>query len=141
MSAVLPVPPERAWEALVRWEEQPRWMRDAARVRVLTRSREGVGVLIAATTRVLGLPLLTERLEVVVWDPPRQLVIAHRSLVRGVGTWTLEPHPGGSRFGWTERLSLPPPVLGELALLAYRPVLRWLMRGSAANLARYLAST
>jgi len=132
-SILLPVRPEAAWAFLLRWEEQPRWMGDAATVRVLSWQREGVGTRLAVRTRVLNVPLFTEELEVVGWDPPRRLVVAHRSFLRGLGTWTLDPAGPGTRFTWTEELSLPLPALGELALLAYRPVLRRLMRAGLAR--------
>jgi hypothetical protein len=48
---------------------------------------------------------------------------------------------GSTRFTWTEVLSLPIPLLGEFALLVYRPFMRRLMRGSLANLQRLVAST
>lgn len=136
---VLPVPIERAWEVLTAWEDQPRWMRDADAVRVLGSRREGVGTQVAVRTRVLGVPLFTERLEVTIWEPPRRLVIAHRSVVRGVGTWRLQPIEGGTWFTWTEELRLPIPGLGELILRAYRPVLRRLMRRGLAALRASLA--
>jgi hypothetical protein len=139
-SAILPVPIDDAWAALLRWEDQPRWMKDADSVRVLTSARSGVGVLIAVKTRVLNVPLFTERLEVVEWDPPRRLTMAHRSFVRGVGTWELEPDPAGARFTWTEEISLPVPLLGELALLVYRPFMRHLMRGALEGLRRYVVT-
>jgi len=132
------VPVERVWAALLRWEDQARWLEDAVSVRVLTSAREGVGVMIAVKTRVLNVPLFTERLEVVEWDPPRRLTMAHRSFVRGVGTWELRPHPAGTRFIWTEKLSLPVPLLGELALLVYRPFMRYLMREGLRGLRRYV---
>lgn len=132
------MPVERAWAALLRWEDQVRWLEDADSVRVLTSAREGVGVMIAVKTRVLNVPLFTERLEVVEWDPPRRLTMAHRSFVRGVGTWELRPHPAGTRFIWTEKLSLPVPLLGELALLVYRPFMRYLMREGLRGLRRYV---
>jgi hypothetical protein len=111
-------------------------MKDAASVRVLTSHRQGVGVIVAVRTRVLGVSLLTDRLEVTVWDPPRRLVMAHRSLVRGVGEWLLQPAGGGTRFTWTEELALPVPILGELVLLAYRPLMHRMMRRSLSNLER-----
>ncbi len=130
----------RAWELLMRWEDQARWMKDADSVRVVTTQREGVGTRIAVKTRVLNVPLFTEQLEVTVWDPPRQLVMAHRSFVRGVGTWAFDAVKGATRFTWTEDLSLPIPVLGELALVVYRPFMRHLMRGALANLQAYVAT-
>ena len=103
--------------------------------------RAGVGVRVEVLNRVLRVPLFTEQLEVVGWEPPRRMVMAHRSFVRGTGTWTLGPVGGSTRFTWTEVLSLPIPLFGELSLLVYRPFLRRLMRGSLANLQRLVAST
>lgn len=136
---VLPVPVERAWEALMRWEDQAEWMRDADAVRVVSPQREGVGTTIAVKTRVLGVPLFTETLEVTLWEPHRRLVMAHRSFVRGVGTWRFQPVEGGTWFTWTEDLRLPVPLLGELALRVYRPFMRYLMRGALANLRTFVA--
>ena len=133
-ATVVPVEREVLWAALLRWEDQARWMRDADSVRVLSPHREGVGVRIAVRTRVLHVPLFTEQLEVTYWEPPRCLAMAHRSFVRGVGTWSLEPEGPGTRLVWTEELALAVPILGEAALLVYRPFLRRLMRGALANL-------
>jgi len=133
--------PERAWSSVERWEDQSRWIRDAVWVRVLTPERTGVGVRVKVLNRVLHVPLFTEQLEVVGWEPPRRMVMAHRSFVRGTGTWSLESVGGSTRFTWTEELSLPIPILGELALLVYRPFLRRLMRGSLANLQRLISAT
>lgn len=137
--AVVPVSPEVLWDVLLRWEDQARWMKDADSVRVLSPHRTGVGVRIAVRTRVLNVPLFTEQLEVTDWEPPRRLVLAHRSFVRGVGTWSLEPEGSGTRFTWTEELTLPIPIFGVLALLVYRPFLRRLMRGALANVRAYVA--
>ena len=136
----LAAPIERVWELLVRWEDQARWMRDACSVRLLTEQHEGVGTRIGVKTRVLNVPLFTERLEVTIWEAPRRLVIAHRSLVRGVVVWRLQPFEGGTWFSWTEELALPIPILGELALRVYRPFMRRLMDGALANLQAWVAS-
>jgi uncharacterized protein YndB with AHSA1/START domain len=137
----LPAAPDRVWSTIERWEEQSRWIRDAVWVRLLTRERTGEGARVEVMNRVLHVPLFTEQLEVVGWDPPRRMVMAHRSFVRGTGTWSLEPVAGSTTFTWTEELSLPIPILGELALLVYRPFLRRLMRGSLANLQRLISAT
>lgn len=137
----LPATPDRVWSTIERWEEQSRWIRDAVWVRLLTRERTGAGARVEVMNRVLHVPLFTEQLEVVGWDPPRRMVMAHRSFVRGTGTWSLEPVDGSTTFTWTEELSLPIPILGELALLVYRPFLRRLMRGSLANLQRLISAT
>jgi hypothetical protein len=134
----MPLAPEALWQVLLRWEDQARWMKDADSVRVVGALREGVGVRLDVRTRVLNLPLFTERLEVTHWDPPRRLVMAHGSFVSGVGTWSLEPEGSGTRFVWTEELGLPIPLLGEAVLVAYRPLLRRRMRGSLGNLRAYV---
>lgn len=133
--------PERVWDRIARWEDQGRWIRDAVWVRIVSTQRDGVGTRVKVMNRVLQVPLFTEVLEVTRWDPPHRMAIAHRSFVRGTGIWSLEPVDGATRFTWTEVLSLPIPVLGELALLVYRPIMRRLMRGSLTNLQRLVEST
>jgi uncharacterized protein YndB with AHSA1/START domain len=132
----LPVSPQEAWDVLVEWEAQAGWMGDADRVDVESVARGGVGTVLAVRTRVLNIPMFTERLEVIAWEPPHRLVMAHRSFIAGAGTWELEPAGSGSRFRWTEDIVVPIPVLGALALAAYRPLLRRLMSGSVASLRR-----
>ena len=136
--AVAPAPPEDVWLVLLRWERQPEWMVDAVSVRVVSPRRAGVGTRIGVRTRILGLPLLTDVLEVTEWDPPRRLVMARRGFVQGTGTWRLESQSHGTRFEWIEEVQVPIPVLGELVLLAYRPIMRGLMRRSLGNLAALL---
>jgi uncharacterized protein YndB with AHSA1/START domain len=134
----LPVSPQEAWDVLVAWETQARWMKDADSVRVESATRGGIGTTVAVKTRVLNVPLFTERLEVLAWEPPHRLVMAHRSFIAGNGTWELEPAGSGSRFRWTEDIALPVPLVGELALAAYRPIMRRLMSGSSAALRRMI---
>lgn len=140
-SVVLPLPREGAWALLTRWEDQARWIKDADRVTVLSATRVGVGVRIGVKTRVLNVPLFTDVLEVTIWDPPRRLVMAHRRFVRGMGIWALEPDDAGTRFTWIEDLSLGVPIVGELALAVYRPVMGHLLRGALANLRAYALAT
>ena len=127
-SVVLPVPVAEAWRAVSDWETQPRWMRDADTVEVLTDRRTGPGVRIAVRTRVLGIPAFTEVLEVVRWEPPHRLRLAHRSFVRGHGEWTLRSplagDPDRTLFTWTEELvppPPPPPLLPTQLLLRSQP--------------------
>lgn len=132
----VPAIPADVWVALLEWERQPEWMVDAVTVRVASPRRSGAGTRVEVRTRILGLPLLTDLLEVTEWDPPRRLVMVRRGFVRGRGTWRLEPDPSGTRFTWSEEIRVPVPVVGELALFGYRPVMRRLMRRSLENLAR-----
>jgi carbon monoxide dehydrogenase subunit G len=140
-SIVVPTRAEEVWSVLVDWERQADWMRDADRVEVLTPHREGVGVTVDVRTRVFGIPVFTERLEVLDWDPPSRLVIAHRRFVGGTGKWALEPADGGTRFTWSEDVSLSVPVLGELALRVYRPFMRYLMGTAMQDLRAFIVAT
>jgi hypothetical protein len=140
-SVLLAAPPGGVWAFALRWEEQPDWIRDAVWVRVVSSEREGRGARIEVRNRVLGVSAFTEQLEVTGWDPPRRLEMTHRGFVRGIGTWWFEPDAAGTRFTWTEELSLPIPILGELALHVYRPFMKRLMRSGLANLQRLIEST
>ncbi|HTG47383.1 MAG TPA: SRPBCC family protein [Actinomycetota bacterium] len=130
----LPVPPEEAWAVLVDWERQGDWMLDADAVRVVSEHREGVGVRLAVRTRVLGVLVFTEPIEVTAWEPPVRLAIRHGSVVRGAGEWLLRAVPGGTRFTWTEDVRLRVPGIGGALALPYRPVLGALMGRSVARL-------
>jgi uncharacterized protein YndB with AHSA1/START domain len=141
---VLPAGVEDVWRRLLDWEGQARWMRDADRVDVLTPHRAGAGVVIAVRTRVLNIPLFTERLEVVAWEPPRRLRLVHGTFVRGYGEWRLAAvargGERGTRLSWEERLWLGIPLLGSAALAVYHPFMEHLMRGSLENLRRIVAA-
>src|SRR5437764_9611292 len=103
VSATVLVPgrAEALWDRLAAWERQPEWMVDAVSVRVVSPERAGPGTRIAVRTRVLGLPALTDVLEVTEWEPPRRLVMARSGFVRGSGTWLLEDDGAGTRFTWS----------------------------------------
>jgi carbon monoxide dehydrogenase subunit G len=137
----LPATIEASWSALTDWEGQADWMSDVSAVRVLTPHRRGIGVRVEVMTRVIGVPLFTDLLEVVEWRPPRRLVMRHSGLVHGTGEWSLEPVSDGSRFRWSEDVCVRLPVLGKLALFVYRPIMRGLMRRSVSSLRRVLAGS
>jgi uncharacterized protein YndB with AHSA1/START domain len=130
----IPAEPRAVWDLLADWEGQADWMGDVDRIRVLTERRAGPGVRLEARTRVLGVPLFSDVIEVTAWEPPRRLEVSHVGLVRGAGRWSLEAVEGGTRFRWEEDVRLGLPGIGELALIAYRPVMRRLMRGSLRRL-------
>jgi hypothetical protein len=137
----LPCPQADAWEVLTRWERQPDWMLDAVRIDVRSEHRTGPGVRLDAHSRLFQLPAFTEPMEVVDWDPPSRLVIAHGAPLRGRGTWTLTAIDAGTRFTWTEEFALGVPLVGAAAAALYGPVARWLMgRSQRALKALILAS-
>jgi uncharacterized protein YndB with AHSA1/START domain len=139
-STVIAAPPERLWAMLVDWERQATWVVDVPDVRVIGDLREGTGVRLAAPTRVFGVRLFTDLLEVTVWEPPSRLAVEHRRFVEGGGIWELAPEGDRTRFTWIEEVGLPVPLLGELALAVYRPVLRRMMSRSLQRLRRLAES-
>jgi hypothetical protein len=125
--------PQRTWKVLSDWERQASWMSDVAWIRVRGSERRE-GARLDVRTKVLGIPVLTDEVLVTAWQPPHRLAVEHRGLVTGDGEWRLEPFGSGTRFVWIEWLRLPFGVLGELALRAYGPVQRGMLRRSIRNL-------
>jgi carbon monoxide dehydrogenase subunit G len=136
--AVLRAAPSRVWAVLTDWERQAEWMPDVAWIRVLGDERQG-GTRLAVRTRVFGVPAATDLVTVTAWKPSRRLAVEHTGVVKGRGEWLLEPGPeGDTRFTWTEDITMPPRWIGELALRAYGPWQRGMLRRSVANLRRLL---
>src|SRR5262245_9201648 len=133
--AVYSASPEAVWDVLADWEGQADWMPDVAWIRVLGTGREA-GAQLEVRTKVFGLPATNDRSRVAVWDPPRELAVEHEGVVRGRGSWVLEPVPSGTRLRWTEELQLPGGSAGDLAMRAYAPWQRTMLRRSLANLRR-----
>jgi carbon monoxide dehydrogenase subunit G len=130
--------PVAVWSVLTDWERQASWMPDVAWLRVIGPGRQ-LGARIEVRTRVLGIPLATDLVEVTTWEPPRRLAVRHTGVVAGTGEWALATGPeGGTAFTWTEVIRMPPPVLGDLALWLYGPIQRWMLRRAVRNLGRLL---
>jgi len=127
--------PERVWAVLADWPRYPQWMPDVAWVRPLGPERE-LGLRLLVRTKVFGVPLASDTMRVTAWEPPTRLGIEHLGVVRGPAEWRLEPVQDGTRFVWQEDVTMPPPVLGELALRVYWPWQRRMFRRSLTNLRR-----
>lgn len=125
---------EEAWTVLTRWERQADWMLDADQVIVRSAVREGVGVRLDVRTRLFQVPAFVEPMEVIAWDPPRSLTIVHGGPVRGRGVWSLAPAGAGTRFTWTEDVTLAVPVIGAIAAAIYAPVMGVLMARAQRHL-------
>lgn len=139
LETTLRTPPARVWEVVSDWERYPDWMPDVSWVRRVE-GPPGVGLVLDVRTKVLGVPAVTDRMTVQIWEPPRKLGIVHRGVVSGPALWKLEPEGDGTRFVWLEDIRMPPPFVGELGLWAYRPILLLTFTWSMRSLARLVRS-
>jgi carbon monoxide dehydrogenase subunit G len=126
---LLPVPPERAWRAVVDWPRQGRWML-ATRVH----GGHGPGAQVAARTGI-GPVRFTDTMVITHWEPPHRCVVEHTGrVVRGAGVFEVVPAGAGSEFRWTERLELPFAAAGRWAWRGIRPLAQ---RGMDLSLRRF----
>ena len=137
--SVLNATPERVWRVLTDWDRQASWMPDVAWIRVIGSDRQ-LNARIAVRTKVLGVPFVTDKLKVIAWEPPSRLVVRHLGLVRGTGEWRLDRSDDRTRFSWIEDITLDVPLIGELAISVYEPVLRGIHRRAITNLRRQVDS-
>jgi carbon monoxide dehydrogenase subunit G len=121
-------PPEAVFEAVTDWQGQSGWM-------VLTAvSAAGgpheVGERLVAVTGIAGVGF-RDPMEVTRWEPPRRVDVRHLGrVVRGTGSFLVEPAPGGAWLAWVEDLRVP----AGFGLVA--PGFRLLLRRSLRRLAR-----
>ena len=139
LETTLPASSAQVWDVVSDWVRYAEWMPDVSWVRCVG-GVPGVGLELDVRTKVLGVPAVTDRMTVRIWEPPRKLGIVHRGVVSGSALWKLEPVAGGTRFVWLEDLRMAPPLIGDVALWAYRPILiltfRWSMRNLAGLVTR-----
>jgi uncharacterized protein YndB with AHSA1/START domain len=133
-------PPQQVWAALVDWDRQGEWML-LTDVRAGADGGRGVGGTIRAVT---GIPVAGRRLGVADpmlftrWEPPYRADVRHTGrVIRGTGTFEVQPSGAGSRFVWTESLDLPLGPLGRLAWPLVRPVTAFGVRLSLRRFADF----
>jgi uncharacterized protein YndB with AHSA1/START domain len=131
-------PPEAVFAAVADWEGQSDWV-------ALTRvTGDGgphrVGERLVAETGVAGIGF-RDPMEVTRFDPPHRIDVRHLGrVVRGTGTFRVEPAPGGAWFSWVEDVDLPLGVVGRLGFAVVGPAFRLLLRRSLRRLARQVES-
>ena len=147
-SVGLPLDPQTAWDLVVDWDRQSRWM---LFTRVWATENDGVGIGggVAARTSVGALGF-TDDMLITHWDPPHECTVKHLgTVVRGTGTFAVTPGrwgsdgpavgSGTSTFTWSEDVVLPLGKLGVAAWTLVRPALEVMMRASLRRLAREVA--
>ena len=141
-SVVLRLSPEAAWDVVMDWDRQSRWM---LLTRVWGTENDGIGVGggVAARTSVGGIGF-TDDMVITHWDPPRECTVKHLGkLVRGTGTFTITPRAragfgggGGCTFTWGEDVVPPLGRVGVLGWRVVRPAFEVMMRVSLRRLVR-----
>lgn len=133
-------PVEAVWAELVDWDSHDDWMLLTCVTDHRTPdSEDGVGTSFVARTG-LGPLHFADSMTITHWEPPRRCVVEHTGrLVRGSGSFEVEPRPeGGCRIVWSEWLRMPLGSAGELAWLAGRPLAGAFLRASLTRLARLI---
>ncbi len=129
-------PPELVWEAVTDWAGQSEWM--LGTTLTVEPGPPGVGQRFTAVT-ALGPVGFADPMEVTAWDPPRRADVRHLGdVVRGTGTFTVDPAPGGAWLTWTEDLEVPFGWAGVAGLKALEPLARGGLRVSLRRMARDL---
>jgi uncharacterized protein YndB with AHSA1/START domain len=134
-------PPELVFEAVSDWEAQSEWVALTTVTvdrgeRSAASGGRGVGERLTAVTKLAGVGF-SDPMEVTRWEPPRRAEVRHLGrVVRGTGTFTVEPAPGGAWFTWAEDLDLPLGAAGRLGFAVVRPAFELMLRRSLARLAR-----
>jgi len=130
-------PRERVWGIITDLSGQHRWMEDVHRLEVVSEVRTGVGTLIDVTSKLFGLPVLHDVMEIVTWDEPRELEVVHGGGFTGSGRFSLEEALAGTIFIWEEVFNPPLGPLGELAAtIVVAPHLRRVWARSMDNVRR-----
>lgn len=130
-------PREAVWSVLAGLERQGDWMVDVRRLDITSEQKTGVGAVMDVTSELFGLPVVKDIMEVVVWEPPSRIVVAHRGRFTGTGDWRLKTAADGTLFTWIEELRPPLGPLGEAAFaVVIRPHLKRIFKRSMANVAR-----
>jgi uncharacterized protein YndB with AHSA1/START domain len=132
-------PVERTWTAVVDWDRQGEWM-IGTRVEAGEGQGRGVGGTLRAFTG-LGRLGFWDSMVITAWEPPRCCEVRHTGrLVRGTGSFVVEPYGTGSRFVWSEQLELPLGGLGRAGWLLVRPLFAAGLRRSLQRFACFVAA-
>jgi len=147
-SISLPLDPDTAWDIVVDWDRQSRWM---LLTRVWATQNDGVGLGggVAARTSV-GAVGFTDDMVITHWDPPRECTVKHLgTIVRGTGTFAITPgrrgvadtnaSSGVSTVTWSEDVVPPLGKLGVAVWPIVRPAFEVMMRVSLRRLVQEVA--
>ncbi|MFQ5966917.1 MAG: SRPBCC family protein [Acidimicrobiia bacterium] len=139
LSARIEAPPPRVWAELADFAGQSEWMSDVTSIEFATSQRSGLGTRMIVGSRV-GPFRVQDLLEVIAWDEPNVLSVAHRGRVKGTGEFRLDDVGGATKVTWSEDLEFPWYMGGRLGIFAARPILLRIWRRSLALLTERVLS-
>ena len=129
----------RLWDAIADLEAHQEWMADVRALRFLTTQRSGAGTRYVIDVSI-GPARVRDRIEVVTWDRPRELAIAHRiGPARGEGRFVLSDAGDRTRLEWRTRFDLPWWAGGTVAERLGAPATHRLLTRNLASLRPWLA--
>lgn len=109
-------------------------MEDVHSLEIVSDTKSGIGTVIKVRSKLFGLPVLKDLMEVVVWEQPHRIEVVHNGQFTGEAFFRLQPAPGGTIFIWREEFDPPLGPLGELgAALVVSPHLRRVWAKSMDN--------
>ncbi|SDP42848.1 Carbon monoxide dehydrogenase subunit G [Nakamurella panacisegetis] len=129
-------PVEDVFAAMIDLPSQDRWIL-ATSLFALEGDAEvpAVGSRIAALTGVGGIGVL-DTMTVTVFEPPHRWETSHTGhTIKGIGIFTVDPMPNGSRVTWAEELDLPLGAIGRIGFKVVAPIVRWGLKTSLRRLA------
>ncbi len=127
------------WRLLVDWDRQGDWI-PFTRTRYVDGPALAVGTRIAARTG-LGPLGFVDPMTVTAMDEPHRYEVVHTGrVVKGVGSFAVEPDGRGTRFTWWERVEVPGGPLAPLLWRVGAPLTR-LAFGHALRRLRRLAES
>ena len=133
ISTHINVSPEILWEELRHIDRHVNWMNDAVSITFTSPTTEGVGTQFSCLTKV-GPLKTTDIMTIIQWQENKVMGVEHVGLVKGTGTFHIEPHGEGSTITWKESLSFPLFFLGSLGALAATPLLTYIWKKNLTNL-------
>jgi carbon monoxide dehydrogenase subunit G len=87
-----------------------KWMHNFTRFDPVEPGAYGLGAKVDASGLVMGFPIAT-KLEIVGFDPPRQLVSKTTGRLKSTSTWDFKSEGEGTRVVFTGEYDLPGPLL------------------------------
>lgn len=136
----IPASAESVWAVLADVERQGDWMVDVDTLEVVSEQKQGEGLVMNVRSRLFGMPLVRDVMEITRWDPPRRMDVLHRGQFHGTGSFILKPVHNGTVFTWIEdfdtRLGPLSPLGNAGFALAVRPHLMRVFARSMDNVRR-----